>query len=189
MASSGGGRFAAEIHPAPKLTPLERLEPGPVRLRSARALVARLPRPIAERELKTAREVLGWPPEAFEVVEIADAPGPGNALILAVEFQNGAEVETGFGRKGIPAERVAERCAKKLREFLAAGVPVGRHLADPLLLPMAVAGRGRFRTLPPTSHTRTGPEIIRRFLDVPVVPAPEGDGKTREIRVGSDVSP
>ena len=57
---------------------------------------------------------------------------------------------------------------KEVREYLAAGVPVGRHLADQLLLPLALAGEGAFRTLSPTPHTTTNMEVLRLFLDVEV---------------------
>ncbi|HSM91281.1 MAG TPA: RNA 3'-terminal phosphate cyclase, partial [Anaeromyxobacteraceae bacterium] len=42
--------------------------------------------------------------------------------------------------------------------------PVGRHLADQLLLPMALGGGGRFRTVKPSSHTHTHVELLRSFL-------------------------
>ena len=45
---------------------------------------------------------------------------------------------------------------------------MGRHLADQLLLPLALAGSGSFRALPLSRHTKTNIEVIRRFLDVPI---------------------
>jgi RNA 3'-terminal phosphate cyclase (ATP) len=45
---------------------------------------------------------------------------------------------------------------------------VGRYLADQLLVPMALAGGGKFRTLSPTQHTKTNVEIIKKFLDVEI---------------------
>lgn len=186
---AGGGRFSAEIAPAERLSPLTLEDPGPVQSRSIRALVAGLPRHIAERELKTAREALNWPAEIGSAVEIRNAEGPGNVLLLSVGFQNGGEMETGFGRKGVPAEKVALDAATRLRNFLAAGVPVGRHLADQILLPLALAGGGRFRTVPPSGHTRSQAEIIGRFLDVSIEIAPEGEfsgekAKVWTVRVG-----
>lgn len=53
--------------------------------------------------------------------------------------------------------------ADEVLEYLAAQVPVGRHLADQLLLPMALAAGGAFRTLTPTEHTRTQVEVLRLF--------------------------
>ena len=46
---------------------------------------------------------------------------------------------------------VAEAAAKEASEYLAAEVPVGPHLADQLLLPMALAGGGA-RVHPQRSH-------------------------------------
>ena len=45
---------------------------------------------------------------------------------------------------------------------------VGPHLADQLLLLMALAGAGCFTTVKPSPHTRTNIEVIRRFLPVEI---------------------
>jgi RNA 3'-terminal phosphate cyclase (ATP) len=52
------------------------------------------------------------------------------------------------------------------RKYLAADVPVGRHLADQLLVPMALGCAGEFTTPPLTQHTMTNIEVIRKFLAV-----------------------
>ena len=75
---------------------------------------------------------------------------------------------TGFGEKGISAEKIGKRTVKSVQEYLAFNVPVGRYLADQLLIPMALAGGGKFRTLSPTRHTKTNVEIIKKFLDVEI---------------------
>ena len=41
---------------------------------------------------------------------------------------------------------------------------VGRHLADQLLLPLALAGGGEFTTLPVSQHFQSQVAIIRTFL-------------------------
>ena len=61
-------------------------------------------------------------------------------------------------------------------------MPVGAHLADQLLLPLAVAGGGSFVTLEPTAHTRTNAEVVRTFLDSTVSMTEIGAGAW-EIRV------
>jgi RNA 3'-terminal phosphate cyclase (ATP) len=45
---------------------------------------------------------------------------------------------------------------------------VGSYLADQLLVPLALAGRGSYRTVAPTPHTLTNADVIGRFLDVPI---------------------
>jgi RNA 3'-terminal phosphate cyclase (ATP) len=86
------------------------------------------------------------------------------------------EVFTGFGCKGVRAEKVAHEVVEEVRAYLDAGAPVGKHLADQLLLPMALAGGGAFRTAAMTPHTRTNIEVIRVFLDVDVRLAEDDQG-------------
>jgi RNA 3'-terminal phosphate cyclase (ATP) len=77
-------------------------------------------------------------------------------------------VVTGFGRKGVPSEEVAGAASDEAEVYIAADVPVGAHLADQLLLPLALAGGGAFRTLAPTPHTLTNADVVGRFLDVAI---------------------
>jgi RNA 3'-terminal phosphate cyclase (ATP) len=46
---------------------------------------------------------------------------------------------------------------------------VGTHLADQLLLPMALAGAGSFTVGELTEHTRSNAEVISKFLPVKVL--------------------
>jgi RNA 3'-terminal phosphate cyclase (ATP) len=165
---AGGGRMRVKVTPVRKLVPLHLLQRGKVLSQAARAIVARLPRSIAERELAVVREKLAWGEESLTVREAPDSSGPGNVLVLAVASEFVTEIFTGFGELGVSAETVAGLTVKEVREYLSSGVPVGRHLADQLLLPLALAGGGTFRTLSPTAHTLTNIEVLRLFLDLDV---------------------
>ncbi len=134
---------------------------------SSRAAASRpSARGIAERELKVVRERLGWTEEQRAADLLPEAFGPGNALILEVASEHVTEVFSAFGQRGVAAERVATVAAQEVRDYLAApGAPaVGGHLADQLLLPLALAGGGAFSTVLPSGHTRTNVETIARFL-------------------------
>ncbi|MEN6624733.1 MAG: RNA 3'-terminal phosphate cyclase [Candidatus Sumerlaeia bacterium] len=166
---AGGGQVTVRIEPAKALRKLELLERGHVVSRTARAAVANLDPKIAERELKVVGEKLGWPKESLKVAQLRDSHGPGNALTIEIESEAVTEVFTGFGERGVTAETVAERVVGEAKEYIEAdGIPVGRHLADQLLIPMALAGGGKFRTLEPTPHTQTNAEVIREFIDVEI---------------------
>ncbi|MGV8041652.1 MAG: RNA 3'-terminal phosphate cyclase [Thermoanaerobaculaceae bacterium] len=178
---AGGGRLVVEIEPVPLLARLELLERGVVRRVSARALVGNLPATIGDRELRVLHRRLGLG-SGFTRVETVPSAGPGNAVEVVVESEVLTEVVTAFGEKGVPAEQVAESAAAEVQEYLDAGVPVGRHLADQLLLPMALSGGGRFRTLEPTAHTRTNAEVIACFLSIAVGETRLPDG-TFELEV------
>lgn len=166
------GRIVMTVGPG-KLTPVEILEGGAVTSRHAVALIAGLPTHVADRELGVVRERLGFSHAECETREMAG--GPANLLMIEVERGSSRELVTVHGEKGLPAETVATRACVEMDRFLAIDVPVGEHLADQLLLPMAVAGGGRFRCAPLTLHATTNIDTIRRFLEIPIRVEPEGD--------------
>jgi RNA 3'-terminal phosphate cyclase (ATP) len=163
---AGGGEFTVNITPASKLTPLELCERGAIRTTLALARCAALPRSVGQRELDVIAEKLELARHFCRVEELDDVSGPGNVALIIVESEHVTEVFTGFGEKGTSAEAVANQAVSEAREYLGSGAPVGLHLADQLLLPLAMAGGGVFRTLTPTPHTRTNMDVIRQFLDV-----------------------
>ena len=163
---AGGGRFTVTVNPVPKLHAISLLERGEIRRYGCRAMVAQLPRTIGEREVKVVCDALGWGMENSEVDSCRQSLGPGNILTVELESENVTEVITGFGSRGVRAEDVAKGAAKEAQRYLKAGVPVGLHLADQLLLPLALAGGGSFRTLSPSLHTLTNIEVVKIFLDV-----------------------
>lgn len=165
---AGGGRLHVEIGAAGRLEPVRLLDRGEIRRRRCLATVSNLPEHIGRRELATVAAALGWPEDCLELRRYESGYGPGNVLTLEIESEHVSEVFTGFGRRGVPAEKVAHEAAAEAKRYLDSGVPVGEHLADQLLLPLALAGGGQFVTLPPSLHLTTNIEIIRQFLDVPI---------------------
>ena len=180
---AGGGKFTVSIEPAPRLTRLDLPERGEIRRRLAEARVSRIPLSIAEREIGILRGKLPWAPECFQARAIRNSRGPGNVLVIQIESEHVTEVFTGFGKKGVPSEQVVGEALHEVREYLAADVPVSAHLADQLLIPMALAGGGMFRTLAPSRHTMTNIEVIQQFLDVEIT-AQRGEKGDWEIEVG-----
>ncbi|HEY6401290.1 MAG TPA: RNA 3'-terminal phosphate cyclase [Blastocatellia bacterium] len=165
---AGGGRFEISVTPVKRLEPVELNERGEILNRRATALVAHLPRSIAERELGVVHKKLSWPWDWMEAESITNSPGPGNIITLEIESENVTEVFTGFGERGVAAEAVADQAVVATRRYLASDVAVGEHLADQLLLPMALGRGGSFTTVPPSRHTTTNIEIIRKFLNVEI---------------------
>jgi RNA 3'-terminal phosphate cyclase (ATP) len=165
---AGGGRIQVLVEPCAALSRLDLPHRGEVKRRLARALVAGLPRNIGDREVKAVRDLLGWERDSLRVDEVPNPAGPGNVLSLEIESEQVTEVFTGFGQRGVRAEAVAEAAVDEARRYLASGAPVGIHLADQLLLPMALAGGGSFRTLAPSRHTTTNLEVLKQFLELEV---------------------
>ncbi len=161
---AGGGELVASIAPAATWRPLKLLERGEPRRRCARALVARLSPDIARRELREVERLLSWLPAETAVEEVCDSHGPGNAIMLELEFAEITEVLTSFGARGVPAEAVARSAILQAQRYLGSDAPVGEHLTDQLLLPLVLAGGGVFRASELSLHARTCMEVIRCFL-------------------------
>jgi RNA 3'-terminal phosphate cyclase (ATP) len=159
----GGGRIEIDIAPAP-LTPLDCIDRGALIGGTATALFAGLPFEIAERELRTARQALPWPEDAFTVRQLPAEEGPGNILLLEAVFERVTEMVSGFGQLGVSAEMVARTAAARMAGYLESTAFAGPYLADQLLLPFALAGECRFTTVKPTQHTLTAAALIERFL-------------------------
>jgi len=180
---AGGGRFVLTVEPCTRLTPLTLLDRGEVAVH-ARSLIALLSSQIARKELGLVRQRLGLDRLQVSAETIESSAGPGNALMIELRSDAVTEVVTAFGIKGVQAEEVARLAAEEAAEYLAAGVPVGRHLADQLLVPMALAGGGVFRTLSPSLHTTTTVAVIGQFMSVPIRIVDEGHGAHR-VQIGN----
>jgi RNA 3'-terminal phosphate cyclase (ATP) len=179
---AGGGRIIVEIEPSPRLTPLVLVDRGPITARCARALVFKLPRHIAERELQIVREGLGWDPADLHIVHPPEAAGPGNAVMIEIASEHITELFSAIGEVGKSAEAVAHEAVEEARAYLAAGVAAGPYLADQLLLPMALAGGGSMTTLPLTTHSISNAETIGRFLGITLEAAEDGPAARVSLR-------
>ena len=167
----GGGQIRAEIRPEPTLRPLHLLDGGSVSNCRARAIVARLPEDIGERECRVITRKMNWGDRAYTVEPIGEASGPGNVVFAEVERGGVVEVFTGFGERGVPAVKVASNVVRNVRRYCKADVPVGEYLADQLLMPLAIGahlgtGGGGFRTLDLSEHVRSQIEVLQSFLNV-----------------------
>jgi len=171
---AGGGRLTATIEPCKRLSATRLLERGEIERRCTVAIVANLPRTIAQREVDTVAKLLNWDAECTQIVETKNSIGPGNIVLIELTSSNVTEMFCGFGRIGASAESVASEAADAARSYLVSGAVAGEHLTDQLLLPFALAGTGAFTAEKLNLHSRTNMEIIRRFLPVDFVTSQEG---------------
>lgn len=172
----GGGEIRAWITPVPRLGSLELLTRGAFMRAHAEAYVAGLPGHIAQRELEVVGRTLGWDPAQLHLRALPNDVGPGNALTLSVEHENVTEVFTGFGEKGVRAEEVARGAALEAAAYLSSLAPVGEHLADQLLLPLALGAGGEFVAMQASSHLRSNAAVVQKFTGRRVSMANTPDG-------------
>jgi len=180
---AGGGRFSAEIEPVAALTPLHGGERGEITSRRVIAVVAHLPRQIAQREVETAASMLNWGTETQVIESTRESSGPGNAIMIEIATANSTAIFTAFGQLGVSAEKVADSAAREAREYLVSKAVACEHLTDQLLLPMALAGSGSFTGVKVNLHARTNMEVIAKFLPVRFE-AVASDGFTRVEAIG-----
>jgi RNA 3'-terminal phosphate cyclase (ATP) len=164
---AGGGRMSVAIAPAPRFAPLDLTARGERVRTRVQAVSAGLPRHIAERECRSFAAAADGDFEQT-IEELPAVYGPGNLVMAEIASANVTELFSAFGRRGVPAEKVAGALAGEVNAYLAAGAPVGPYLADQLLIPVALAGKGRYRTTAPTRHTETNRVVVQRFLEVAI---------------------
>ncbi len=177
---AGGGEFNATISPTGDMTGIKILERGKLRCRKVRAVVSSLPLNIAARETARVIRKLNWDKVEIEHIQASQPVGPGNVLMAELEYENLTTSFTSFGQRGVTSEKVADGMVREIRNYLKHEAPVGEHLADQLMLPMAVAANhskvsSQFRTGPPSQHSLTHAGIIQRFLNVSVTVEEDGD--------------
>ncbi|MEM6258305.1 MAG: RNA 3'-terminal phosphate cyclase [Planctomycetota bacterium] len=171
----GGGEVDIEIDGTDRLRGIELMRRGGRQSSHALIRLAQLPGHIAERQAKAVRRKLGWPDLTVETDHEPNAWGPGNAVVITARYEHTTEVFTSIGERGKPAERVAEQAINEALSFDASGAAVGEHLADQLMLPLALSGHGRYRASCLSLHTATHAALIQRFLDVPITLEPDED--------------
>jgi RNA 3'-terminal phosphate cyclase (ATP) len=172
----GGGVVRASIESFHRSAPIELSERGPVHARAAQVLLSGLPEHIGQREIGVLRERLGLS-EGSCAVETVTAHGAGNALHVRIDCAHVTTVFAGFGMRGVPAEKVANRLASDVERYLNADVALDVQLADQVLLPLALSAGGCFSTLPPSAHTATNAAVMREFLPLDYEASELGSGR------------
>jgi RNA 3'-terminal phosphate cyclase (ATP) len=166
---AGGGKLDIKIEGGAPLGELVLRERGKMTGMQLRAMVSQIPGAVGVREVESfCTEVPWWDQTNARPEVIRNSPGPGNALVADVISEQVTEVFTMFGERGLRSEIVAQTLAKEVQRYVGADVPIGEHLADQILLPMALGKGGVYRTLALTDHTRTHAEVIRMFLGTKV---------------------
>lgn len=171
---AGGGSFVSSLSGSFNKAPLDLVDGGPVKRVTALALIAGIPARVAERELAVCHRSLDL--DRADIRDVA-SNGPGNALLVKVEREHLTTVFTGFGKRGLRAESLAKRLVKRVTNYLESGAAVEEHLADQLLLPMALAGGGQFSCDCVSSHFTTNVETIETFLHARIQAIPDNDNR------------
>ncbi len=164
---AGGG--SVELTVAPRggpPDPIEIVRRGPVRRVRGLAVASRLPRHVPERMAgESLRLLAGAGLDADVEPLLVESPGPGGALVLVAESEETAAGFSAVCRRGVPAAEVAAEACRSLVAHARGEAPIETHLADQLLVPMALAaGRSRFLTCRVSRHLLSAAHVIRAIL-------------------------
>jgi RNA 3'-terminal phosphate cyclase (ATP) len=130
------------------------------------AVASRLPAHIAQRMRDRAVNLLRQKdlPATIEPQRVRSV-SPGAGIFLVAEYEDSQAGFGAIGRKGKPAERVAEEAVNDLLAFHQSGAVLDQHLADQLILPMALSGwSGALLTERLSKHTLTNIWVVEQFL-------------------------
>jgi RNA 3'-terminal phosphate cyclase (ATP) len=163
----GGGEVEATIAPVRRVRGFTLSPPDASMAIIGLSAVSRLPRSIAERQRQRAQERLAAAGLTGLIgVEEGVAFNPGTVLFLAISGHAGF---TALGRRGLPAERVADAAVDQFLAWRATGAAVDDQLADQLLPFLALASGDSSLTCPTLSpHLRTVAWLVQEFLPVRV---------------------
>jgi RNA 3'-terminal phosphate cyclase (ATP) len=183
----GGGIVDVEIPGGARLHGLTLTARPPITTATVMSAVAGLPESIAERQAKRARFRLEQRDIKAEIKQETWRGGPGTVLAVTLGEAPVPTLYFGLGKRGKPAEAVADEATDQALAYAAADAPVDEHSADQLILPLAFArGSSEFRTSCVTRHLLTNVEVVKRFLPRPI----ECDGEEGEpgtVRIGGEV--
>jgi RNA 3'-terminal phosphate cyclase (ATP) len=95
---------------------------------------------------------------------LVTAAGPGAGIFFLASYESQPANFSAYGRLGKPSEAVADEAVVAFREHHASGAAIELHLADQLLLPLALAaGPSTFTSARPTGHLLTNAWVIEQF--------------------------
>jgi len=133
------------------------------------AAVSNLPAHIPQRMADRARGLLEREGiHASIETRRESGPGVGAGLFLFAEYENVRAGFSALGERGKPSEQVAEEACRSLLAHHASGYALDMHLADQVILPLALAGcPATFTTCRITRHLLTVLHVVQCFLDIP----------------------
>jgi RNA 3'-terminal phosphate cyclase (ATP) len=164
---AGGGEVQIRVSgQAGSLRSIVLTQRGDLRRVWGQAVVLNLPAHIPQRMAARSHNVLEQAGLQAQVEpRRLRGAGPGAGVFLFAEYEHVTAGFTAHGRKGLPAERVAEAACEELLAHHRSGDPADRHLADQLALPVALAeGESRVRTSCVSRHLLTNVWVVRKFL-------------------------
>ena len=167
----GGGEIRVHVYPCRGLQGLWLAERGGLKsLQLTACSTSGLAEHIAQREIAHLEMMLDTDKDKLRAKSSAcQALSPGNFVFLEADYEHAAAGFSALGRRGKPAEEVAEEAYRSFRDFAKTAATMDSHLADQFILYAALAhGDSYYIAEKVTGHLLTNSDIIRKFLPVEI---------------------
>jgi RNA 3'-terminal phosphate cyclase (ATP) len=207
----GGGRIHARVQPHGPPVAWDGRSRGMLVQAQVLSISTNLPLGIAGRQTERAMLRLR---ESGVYAEAENLPVPsrtskGTMCMVVGVFERTTAGFGCLGERGKPAEKIGDEAAMPFCDFMASAGAVDEHLADQLILPLALAASGRqggdgtvsrYTTRNITEHLVTNADVVGRFLDVEIAifgrvgregevrVAPRGKGVIETLRPGTSTA-
>jgi len=162
----GGGRIFYSINPCRGIRQSDFTERGNLLGIKGISAVGNLPKSIARKQMDSLLKGRGEFKAEIETREV-DTHGQGTFVFIRAEFEGALTGFSALGKRGKRAEKVGEEAAAEFFEYFRSGASLDRHMADQIVLYLALAeGKSTFTTSRISEHLRTNLHVIGKFMDV-----------------------
>ncbi len=164
----GGGEAIAKVQPTANWRGVQLRHRGKLQKVCGISAASNLPEHIINRQHNQIQKRLAQFDAPVDIAQVkGESIGQGTYVFLKAEFENAQAGFSALGARGKRAERVADEACQALENFLALDAAIDPHLADQLILPMALAKEeSRFTTSRITRHLTTNIGLVQQFLPV-----------------------
>ncbi len=164
----GNGLVKIKFFPVKKLKPIQLTERGKVKSIRGISIAGSLPLSVAERQANVAEKTLRDYCDDISISSTSvNTLSPGTSITLWAECENTILGSDNIGKKGVPAERIGEECAKELITSIESSAALDKYMADQMLLFLALAdGNSEVKVEKITEHVETNIRVIEKMLDV-----------------------
>lgn len=167
----GGGRIRAWVKPCRSLQGAQLTSRGDLQLLQLAACSSSdLAEHIIQREISRSETRLKAYNDKLRPQALTfDSYSPGNFVFLEATYKNSVAGFSSLGKKGRPAEEVADEVCSSFQVFENTKASVDRYISDQILLYLALAeGSSIIIAETITNHLLTNLEIIKKFLPVSI---------------------
>ncbi len=160
----GNGLVRIKFYPVKKLKSVNLLERGKVKTIKGVSIAGSLPKHVADRQSNTAKNTLGDYDVSISSTNV-NTLSLGTSITLWAECESSILGSDNIGKRGVPAERIGEECAKELIASIESKAALDKYMADQILLFLALAdGKSEITVEKITDHVKTNIKVIEQML-------------------------